>query len=352
MTTMARSRRPAGSPASTGGQFAETGRAETDLDLELDPAPSAASRREVRAGRFAPSVLDPSKVERVDTIDLTPYDDGFGVMEVPAVDWTLVADDWAAEAKDRGLGVCTMCGQHLSYVHVMHHADHGSFCVGTDCAESVGLAGDLGTTVSQLRADRVAGIENRKRKARWDRFLAGDPELADVVARYADPACDAYDEFIADIVASARGRTGEPTERQRDAVVRAGRRNDEYAARRAAEAAMPKIPVPEGRQQVAGEVLSVRVEPNRFSRCGAATTKMLVLDDRGFKVWTTAPGSLCGSDAGLRGRRVAFTADLARSDDDEHFGFGKRPAKASFLPAAATPGSDGAEMHTEESLPR
>jgi len=279
-------------------------------------------------------VLDPSKVEPVDTIDLSPYDNGFGVMEVPAVNWEAYADDWAEEARARGLGVCTMCGQHLSYVHVMHHADFGSFTVGTDCAESVGLAGDLGSKVSQLRADRVEGVENRKRKARFDRFCADDPEFGNAVAKYTDRACDDYDEFIADITRSVRRGTGEPTERQRDAVVRAAQRNADYAARKAADDALPKIPVPEGRQQVSGEVLSVKVEDNRYARYGPSTVKMLVRDDRGFKVWSTAPSSLL-DEPGLKGRRVTFTASLIRSGDDEHFGFGKRPTKASFLASTA-----------------
>ena len=290
----------------------------------------------MKAGRFAPSVLDPTKVEKVDTIDLSPYDNGFGVMEVPAVNWDLFADDWAEEAKARGLGTCTMCGQHLSYVHVMHHADFGSFTVGTDCAESVGVADDLGTRVSQLRANRVAGEENRKRQARFDRFCADDPEFAAAAAKYAAHDSDSYDEFIADVVSSVRGRTGEPTEKQREAVVRAAKRNDEYTARKAAEAALPKAPVPEGKQQVSGEVLSVKVEPNPFSRYGDPAIKMLVRDDRGFKVWTTAPSSLCGTDGGLKGKRVTFSVNLTRSHDDASFGFGKRPTKASFLPDSTT----------------
>lgn len=341
MSTLTQNRRPAGSPASTGGQYAETSRAESNLELDaglpVDPiAHAAGSRagRDVKAGRFAPSVLDPSKVEPVDTVDLTPYDNGFGVKEYPSVNWDLVADDWADEAKDRGVGTCTMCGQRLSYVHVMHHADYGSFTVGTDCAESVGLAGDLGTKVSQLRANRQAGEASRKRTARWDRFLADDPEFAAAIQTYADPASDVYDDFIADVSRSVRARTGEPTERQRDAVVKAAKRNADYAARKAAEDAMPKIPVPEGKQQVTGEVLSVKVQDNRYGY-GGITIKMLVRDDRGFKIWTTAPSALCGTDDGLKGRRVTFTAGLTRSEDDKNFGFGKRPTKASFLPAAA-----------------
>jgi len=68
---------------------------------------------------------------------------------------------------------------------------------------------------------------------------------------------------------------------------------------------------------------------------------MLVEDDRGFKVWMTAPSSLSyqldeGSDVmrestsgsdDVTGARVEVTATLTRSDRDEYFGFGSRPGR-------------------------
>ena len=330
-------RRPAGSPAATGGQFAETTRTESDLDLATTPAPAppaaqaapaASDRRQAAAGRFAPSVLDPTKVTHIESLDLTPVEELDGNVHTPTANWDLY-EDWAEEATARGRGRCTMCGQHLNYVNVMHHVDHGTFTLGVDCAESVGIAGDLGRKVSDLRANRTARTENLKRKAQFQQLCVDDPDFA-AALEFADPDSDDFDPFIADVTDTVR-RTGRISDSQRDAVLQGAARRREWRAERAEQAAMPKIPVPEGKQQVTGKVLSIKEEPNRFAY-NSSTIKMLVLDDRGFKIWTTAPAALLGGDGGLRGKRVAFTAGLHRSDDDEFFGFGKRPTKAAFLP--------------------
>ena len=54
------------------------------------------------------------------------------------------------------------------------------------------------------------------------------------------------------------------------------------------------------------------------------TLKMLVRDDRGFKVWGTVPSSLPNTESG---DRVTFIAAVEASDDDETFGFFKRPRR-------------------------
>lgn len=345
------SRRPAGSPASTGGQYAETARAESGIDLETvasEPGPDAtrlsrtSDTRHVAAGRFAPSVLDVSKVEHVETYDLSPVEHLDGSLYAPTVDWGAF-DDWAEEAVQRGQACCTMCGQYLRYVNVMHHEDHGTFTLGADCADSVGVAADLGGRVSDLRANRQAQTENLKRTAKFDRLCADDAEFA-AALEFTDTESDAYDEFIADVADTVR-RTGKISDSQRVAVLRAATRRREWRARRIAQQSMPRIPVPEGKQQVAGTVLTVRDDPNPYSYSGVVF-KMLVLDDRGFKVCSTAPAALLGSEGGLRGKRVSFNANLARSDDDEYFGFGKRPTKAAFLPGKTAENEDPREPKT------
>lgn len=85
-----------------------------------------------------------------------------------------------------------------------------------------------------------------------------------------------------------------------------------------------KAPVVEGRIIVTGEVLSVRWVENAYG----STRKMRVRDDRGFTVYGTAPTAL---DDAETGSRVTFTAAVAASDDDETFGFFKRPTKAALV---------------------
>ncbi len=92
-------------------------------------------------------------------------------------------------------------------------------------------------------------------------------------------------------------------------------------ARRAAVAASAEA-CPVGRVEVTGTVLSTKWVENQYG----STLKMLVEDRRGFKVFGSVPSALDN----VRGRSVSFTAALEPSQDDEKFGFFKRPTKATF----------------------
>ena len=54
--------------------------------------------------------------------------------------------------------------------------------------------------------------------------------------------------------------------------------------------------------------------------------KIVVLDDRGFKVYGSCPSSVDAE----RGDRLSFMAKIEASNDDSQFGFFKRPTKAEF----------------------
>jgi hypothetical protein len=106
-------------------------------------------------------------------------------------------------------------------------------------------------------------------------------------------------------------------------------RHLDYLATKAAEAeaAGPVEDVPTGRVVVTGTIVSTKIVESQWG----TAYKMVVLDDRGFRIYVTQPTSI--SDAG-RGDSVSFTATLVPSDDDATFGFGSRPSKASMLVAA------------------
>ena len=82
-------------------------------------------------------------------------------------------------------------------------------------------------------------------------------------------------------------------------------------------------PCPTGRVAITGEVLSTKWQDSAYGR----SLKMLVKDDRGFKVWGSVPSSMNPN----RGDRITFMAAVQPSQDDEKFGFFKRPTKAMFL---------------------
>ena len=85
----------------------------------------------------------------------------------------------------------------------------------------------------------------------------------------------------------------------------------------------PGAPVIEGRIVVSGNVLAVKVQEGYYGW----EQKMLVRDDRGFKVWGTVPSCIEPE----RGNRIEFTATVNKSDKDETFGFYKRPSKAKII---------------------
>ena len=85
---------------------------------------------------------------------------------------------------------------------------------------------------------------------------------------------------------------------------------------------------PEGRIVITGIVLAFKLQSSQFGD----TLKMLVQDDRGFRVWGSVPKSL---DDAERENRITFTATVTASDRDAKFGFFKRPTKAEILEEAA-----------------
>jgi len=101
----------------------------------------------------------------------------------------------------------------------------------------------------------------------------------------------------------------------------------EWAAKNAAENADAEAIV-NGKQVITGVVLTVKTQEGYYGD----TLKMLVRDDRGFKVWGSVPRSLSNAAyedrTTVKGSRVTFSATVEASEDDNKFGFYKRPTKA------------------------
>ena len=118
-------------------------------------------------------------------------------------------------------------------------------------------------------------------------------------------------------------------EREARAIEAANRRNHTlylYSLARASREALKPAPqpVPSGRVQVTGRVISTREEWSQYG----TQFKALVEDDRGFRVWGNLPSAIYRAE---KGDRVTFVAALTPSQDDQSFGFWKRPTKAAYL---------------------
>jgi hypothetical protein len=97
------------------------------------------------------------------------------------------------------------------------------------------------------------------------------------------------------------------------------------AARLAEQAEMTEVV--EGKITVTGTVVSVKSQEGDWG----TQFKMLVKDDRNFKVWSTIPATLMRAVDSymekLVGQHISFNATVTASRDDKSFGFASSPSK-------------------------
>lgn len=248
-----------------------------------------------------------------------------------------------------GGGNCDHCGARIKYWAILKHIpSHTLIRVGETCLDNrfERTTAEFHALRKQAQLDR----EQHRIKARREEWLA---ESADnrAAAEFLTDRVIGHDDYgyggFYHSLYSKLNRYGELSEKQVAAALKAAEREAKYAAERAErEAAEPEgKPVIEGRIEITGTILAVKFVDNDFG----GTLKMLVRDDRGFKVWGTRPNSLrtdwewregeghviTQAVAG-KGDRITFTATVEKSDDDETFGFFKRPTKATLIEKAET----------------
>lgn len=229
----------------------------------------------------------------------------------------------ATSPVQRGLSQCHHCGAHLRYVAVLRHEPTGQhIAVGETCLDNrFGQA-----TADFHRMRKAAELDRKAQRIRGlvAEFVAANEDLAFM----ADKDHEHTNSFVADVARKLR-LYGELTERQVEAVRKAVARDAERADN--PPEVEPTAPVVEGRQVITGRVLTVKFQEGYYG----STLKMLVRDDRGFKVWGSVPASLDTGNNGVdRGDMVRFTATVERSEQDETFGYFKRPTKAEVLATA------------------
>ncbi len=225
-------------------------------------------------------------------------------------------------------GNCMVCGSvNAVYTALFYHEKSNTYVrMGTDCAMKCEMGGtaQMNAFIRAAKDARKAARGKKKAKALLsDAGLEAAWQLADTPD--AERADWKYEECtIADIVGTSirNGRLSEPQVKfLRSLFERIGKRA-QIEAKRAEENAKAE-PVPEGRHEIGGEVISVRSKETQFG----VVRKMVVKEDRGFRIYVTVPQSI---EADVeRGSRVTLTAKLERSRDDDKFGFGSRPTGAS-----------------------
>ena len=181
---------------------------------------------------------------------------------------------------------------------------------------------------------RVTDRQRRERKRREDtearaqaaheardRWEAENPDLSRALAEHVDSNSAG---FLREMRQTVVERGGTLTPKQTEVAQRIMVEEAEKRAYREAEHAAAK-PVPEGKKvPVEGHVVKTGTT---YTQWGVRDT-MIVKGDDGWRVHMTRPRSLRDVEAG---ERVRLTADITASDDDDRFGFGKRPAGAEVV---------------------
>lgn len=214
-------------------------------------------------------------------------------------------------------GVCGHCGARIRYAAILVHRDTGTWItVGETCLDSRFTAltkDEFDRLRKQAKLDRERINRQKEREARFAALEAIDPRLS--LLRDEEAAWE-VNPFVGDVALKAQHY--DLSEKQVTAVLASLDRHEQRQKERAEELANAE-PAPEGRVEVAGTVLKVKLHDSGFG----LTEKMTVKDERGFRVWATVPS---GKEVG-EGDRVTFMATLEPSRDDAYFAFAKRPTR-------------------------
>lgn len=258
--------------------------------------------------------------------------------------------------QSEGAGQCQVCGAHCIDYAIFYHASTNTYIkTGFDCASKLEMGDErrfrdfrkARKSAEELikgKHKAYATLEENELLDAWDMYeqLARRFDYAESLDldQYGfEQVVNAY-EVAADLVDKLvkYGSLSNPQWKLLGAMVSKARNARDNYEKRQAERAQSES-VPQGKAPVTGEVISAKQKDTPFG----VQTKMMVRDDRGFKVFGTAPNSILQqirtTEDGivtidldnLKGKRVSFNANLKPSDDDETFGFFSRPSKAKLI---------------------
>lgn len=247
-----------------------------------------------------------------------------------------------ADANNIILHGCDICGASLKNNFVCSDATGKKFVVGCDCVEKLDDV-DLVNKV-QLEAYKHEKKLRQERKARNAALKAAETARLNKI-RYAENEAawvaanpelvEAYTFCMTNAAAWVGAKDiaekvrvwGSISEKQVAVLVR---QLEEFNA----EKNRPEpTDCPTGKVEITGEIIATKWVENHFSY-GGGTLKMIVLDDRGFKVFGTLPAKLPNA---RKGSRVQFVATVEAKSGEPTFGYFSRPTKAVQLDEVAEP---------------
>lgn len=217
-------------------------------------------------------------------------------------------------------GGCAACGASFFHGGVVIH-DGTPIAIGGTCASKFGIAKAIGKARQIARNDRLRSEAKRENLQSAERQLLANPGLSDALTTKHD---------IVEDIAEKLFRYGSLSDKQIELVFKIAEQEKRWAAEKAdREAKLADAPaLTEERQEIEGLVISTKARDGYAY--GTTEYKMTVLLDNGNRVWGTIPNAIFDEVWGNTGKvRVTFTATICVSENDEHFGFFKRPTKPS-----------------------
>lgn len=222
---------------------------------------------------------------------------------------------------------CDCCGAIFAWGSLYRHLPSRTFVVvGHICANKFSLLNKA--SLIRVRIERAAETARKRMKIRKaaEEWLEKHSDLVEVLGDNAEP-----EHHILQSLRSNLWKWGNLTDKQRDLAYKLKTQTKDFAEHRRqwVEEAKDAEDVPTGNGiAISGVVISTKTQDSRYGF--GLEYKMLVKDDRGFRIWGTQPESLFDNKE-AKGRRVTFIANLQRSDKDSKFGFFKRPRKPQFI---------------------
>lgn len=229
--------------------------------------------------------------------------------------------DWYHQGRIHGhVGKCGVCGARFRHGDLFKHEPTGDLVhMGHECAEKYEMVADRDDWTAQIEAlkkGRAARLESLRRQERYDYFCSFHDGLATIL--------EEPHPIIIDMKERLR-RWGNLSEKQ-----------VEFAFKIARQLREPKwqekhVAAPEGRIAFSGVIVSKKTIEGAYGEAVKITIKVRS-PEGSWLVWTTMPASLSGVQVG---DEVELTATLTKGKD-EHFAFGKRPAKARVIRSASS----------------
>jgi hypothetical protein len=237
---------------------------------------------------------------------------------------------------------CDICGARFTYGVAYRHKPTGEIInIGHDCASNSLFPGATSVEhAKKLAAERTKSAKTEAaNKIYRAEVLSENPEL--------EEAFKTEHHIVEDIRRRFYGSKPQLSPKQIALVLKIAREERE----RAENPPEPEITsdvITGSKVPIQGKILSTKWQESQYG----STLKMLVRDDRGFKVWGSVPSKVLDSVNGsedLKGRHVSFTAGtIDVSQDDSTFGFFKRPTKATLTDGDQEEGSAAKEAKDRE----